>query len=488
MNGPLRLRIEPGNANESWKRSEGRIVAEKFQLLRYLAGSDVSGVFLTSIQISQGESKEAAIKLIYAGATDADKQLLLWTSARELSHPNLIHVFEAGRSEIDGMQLLYVVEEYAEENLSQVLPERALTPEEVREMLPPILGALQYLHGKGFAHGHVQPSNVLAIGDQVKLSSDTLVPLGEKCLSAATSTYDPPEAKAAVSAASDVWQLGMTLTEVLTQHLPSWDRTRPGSLEIPRSLPEPFREVTKHCLQVDAAKRWTIAEILSSLDSKSRGVGRLESPQSALALVSSEKTQIEKAISGPVVLGLQKTSVKWPYFLLVAAVVVGALFLIARPKSSEQKSSSPLAEAQSTQSQNSVTAEKSQAVNSLSTPISTQSGPAAVDEKASASLSTSDESGVVKRVMPEVSPSARRTIHGTIAVRVKVKVDAAGNVQEAKIESGRGSRYFSRIALDAARDWKFSPAQAGEAGERAWKVQFRFSRTKTEASAARAKS
>jgi TonB family protein len=90
--------------------------------------------------------------------------------------------------------------------------------------------------------------------------------------------------------------------------------------------------------------------------------------------------------------------------------------------------------------------------------------------------------------MPEVSPSARRTIHGTIAVRVKVKVDAAGNVQEAKIESGRGSRYFSRIALDAARDWKFSPAQAGEAGERAWKVQFRFSRTKTEASAARAKS
>jgi TonB family protein len=89
--------------------------------------------------------------------------------------------------------------------------------------------------------------------------------------------------------------------------------------------------------------------------------------------------------------------------------------------------------------------------------------------------------------MPEVSPSARRTIHGKIVVRVKVNVDASGNVQQAKIESGRASRYFSRIALAAARDWKFVPAQTGETGERDWKVQFGFSRAKTEASAVRAK-
>src|ERR1700678_239967 len=126
MNGPLRLRIEPGDANESWKRSEGRLVAEKFQLLRYLAGSDVSAVFLTSIQTAGGNSKEAAIKLIYATGADAEKQLSLWASAGDLSHPNLIRVFAAGRCEMDGMQLLYVVEEYAEENLSQVLPDRAL--------------------------------------------------------------------------------------------------------------------------------------------------------------------------------------------------------------------------------------------------------------------------------------------------------------------------------------------------------------------------
>jgi serine/threonine protein kinase len=84
-----------------------------------------------------------------------------------------------GGCEFDGIALLYVVEEYAEENLSQILPERALTPEEARGMLAPVLQALQYAHDKGLVHGHIQPSNILAIGDQVKLSSDTLAAPGE---------------------------------------------------------------------------------------------------------------------------------------------------------------------------------------------------------------------------------------------------------------------------------------------------------------------
>ena len=107
------------------------------------------------------------------------------------------------------------------------------------------------------------------------------------------------------------------------------------------------------------------------------------------------------------------------------------------------------------------------------------------DQEAPASANESD---VVKRILPEVTPSARRTIHGTIVVRVKVQVDAAGNVQQAKIESGRVSKYFSRIALEAAREWKFSPAQSGETGDRHWVVKFGFSRVNTEASAARSKS
>jgi TonB family protein len=90
-------------------------------------------------------------------------------------------------------------------------------------------------------------------------------------------------------------------------------------------------------------------------------------------------------------------------------------------------------------------------------------------------------------VLPKVLPSAQRTIQGTIKVRVKVEVDAAGHVMDARFETAGSSKYFSRLAMEAARGWKFSPAPAGESGARAWKLQFAFSRARTEASAVRAK-
>jgi TonB family protein len=148
-------------------------------------------------------------------------------------------------------------------------------------------------------------------------------------------------------------------------------------------------------------------------------------------------------------------------------------------------------------------AESSQAENSQSAQGPTQPGPkpnaaakeeaapAAVgDEKASANNDASNnhnESGVVQRVMPQVSPGARRTIQGKIKVRVRVEVNAAGNVAKATPESGGASKYFSRIALEAAREWKFSPAPADEAAAREWKLQFAFSRARTDVSAVRGK-
>src|SRR4030088_1603282 len=166
--------------SEAWKRWEGRTVDGRFPLQRYLGGSGHSAVFLTVTQPRGDDSEKAAIKLIPAGAGDANHQFLRWKATSELTHPNLIRIFEAGRGELDGMELLYVVMEYAEENLSQILPERALTAEEARSMLPPVLRALRLVHDKGFVHGHIQPSNILAVGDQVKLSSDALSMAGER--------------------------------------------------------------------------------------------------------------------------------------------------------------------------------------------------------------------------------------------------------------------------------------------------------------------
>src|SRR6202158_1300370 len=254
--------------SESWKRWEGRTVDGRFPLQSYLGSSDHSAVFLTVTQPSGDDSEKAAIKLIPAGAVDANHQFLRWKAASELSHPNLIRIFEAGRGELDGTDLLYIVLEYAAENLSQILRERALTAEETRGMLAPVLRALQFVHDKGFVHGHIQPSNILAVGDEVKLSRDALSMAGERNSGArATSAYDPPEAATgAISTAADPWQLGMTLIEVLTQRLTAWDLAGMSAPQGPAAVPEPFREIAGHFLQVDTGKRWTVGEILHRVE------------------------------------------------------------------------------------------------------------------------------------------------------------------------------------------------------------------------------
>src|SRR5260370_12326789 len=78
--------------------------------------------------------------------------------------------------------------EYAEENLAQFLPQRPLTPAEARDVLTPALDALAYLHAEGLVHGHVRPSNIMAIDDCLKLSSDAISSIAEHSESSEAST------------------------------------------------------------------------------------------------------------------------------------------------------------------------------------------------------------------------------------------------------------------------------------------------------------
>src|SRR5271155_2555752 len=202
---------------EASKQWEGQIVEGIFPLRQYLGGSDHSAVFLTDY--GEGEPQKSAIKFFPADAATADLQLASWEGAAQLAHPNLLRLFHAGRRKLGGNEQLYLVMEHAEENLAEILPQRPLTAEETRDMLGPVLDALEYLHGKGFLHGDLKPSNVLASGDHLKVSSDTISRIGEpQSYSRKAGVYDPPEAiSGMLTPAADVWSLGTTLVEVLTQ-------------------------------------------------------------------------------------------------------------------------------------------------------------------------------------------------------------------------------------------------------------------------------
>src|SRR5260370_39785979 len=102
--------------SETWKRWEGSTVDGRFPLQSYLGCSDHSAVFLT--QGGADDSGKAAIKLVAADPAGAGGQLLQWGAAGELTHPNLVRMFSRGPCQLEGTGWLYVVMEYARENLS----------------------------------------------------------------------------------------------------------------------------------------------------------------------------------------------------------------------------------------------------------------------------------------------------------------------------------------------------------------------------------
>ena len=136
-------------------------------------------------------------------------------------------------------------------------------------MVTPLYTLVTYLHGQGLAHCRIQPSNILAIDDQLKLSSDTICRIGESGGTLAKpSAYTPPEAaNEKISPARDLWALGMTLVETLTQHPLSVEGTpSQEDPQVPDTLPEPFLDIVRHCLVRDTRRRWTAAEIAERLN------------------------------------------------------------------------------------------------------------------------------------------------------------------------------------------------------------------------------
>jgi hypothetical protein len=270
---------------DDWKKFEGQVVNKMFPLQTFLGSTNHSAVFLT--QSGHEQPRKLTIKFINAGAK-ADNQASLFLRASKLSHPNLFHLLPGGRCQLAGMDLVFVVMEYADANIAQVLPARPLTAKETREMLVEVLDALKYLHSKGFAHSHIKPSNIMAIGRQLRLSCDTVVPFGEpRPAHRPIDAYDATEVSAAlVAGSSDIWSLGVTLVEVLTQRHPTPSPENQADPIVPDTLPQPFLEIARHCLRRDPQLRWTTAQISDCLNPASVQVAAPEAVASASAVAA----------------------------------------------------------------------------------------------------------------------------------------------------------------------------------------------------------
>ena len=436
--------------SEDWtKEWERRIVNGTYPLRRFLGRSDHSVVFLT--ECKPPTAAQAAIKIMPAYPSLAQAQLAHWRRVATLSHPHLIRLLESGRCQLGGHDFLFVVMDYAEQNLAQILPSRALTSEEVRDLMPPSLDALAYLHGKNLVQGGLKPTNFLVVNDQLKLASDTIRPAGERPARVAKpSLYEPPEANGGrISTAGDVWGFGITLVEALTGSAPVWSRDTPDPVALPASLPPAFEGAVQRCLSRDPGQRATIAELAALL-----GVTPAIPPEpSAPSLVSE-----------PWVRTLS-TQLSAKTRTLVTAIALGGMTVWALWVGvhwfHSHSSAAPIA---------------------LSPPPPAEpivSSPVAVETP---SADTAELPAILHQAMPDISRASRESIRGIIKVAVRVTIDRSGNVVAAILAHRGSSKYFARAAMEAAKKWKFSPA--ADLPSRAWLLEFEFTRAGVAAHAA----
>jgi TonB family protein len=407
-----------------WKQCEGELANGEFPLERYLGGTQTRAVFLTRFALGR-----AAIKLEHADLVQAGELVVRWNRAGGLHHRHLAAIHAAGTWVLAGTPVAYLVTEYAEENLAEVLRSRPLTRDETREMLLPVADALAYLHRQGLVHGDLKASNILAVGETVKISSE------------AVSTGDP---------AADIRALGITLVQALTQRAATL--TPVGRDPAVDSLPFPFRVMAENCLHNDPHLRWSADRIAAWL----------RSPEQAAPPISASAETGAKPATGKPRLRYYVAAAS----LVVVAAVVGGVVMHRMPgpvPSDEPVRPTP------------ALPPPGPPPGPTAAPVTIPPVPSGRDAVPLRGNLTAED-GIKRRVLPDIPAKARDTVRGKPAVIVRVTVDSAGHVTETILERS-GSPYFGKLALEAARQWQFAPEP--NASQRNWILRFEITRTST---------
>ncbi len=452
-------------------------------------------------------AQKVAIKVIPAAAVDAERQLACWKWVSELVHANLLKILDYGKCDLDGAGYLFVVTEFAEEDLGDILPQRALNAEETRGMIAPVIEALTTLHQQGWIHTRVHPGNILAMGDQIKVSSDSISPKDEMPgIATKLEGFAAPEwGSVGATSAQDIWSLGASIVAAMTQKPPVFGDD--GGLELPAGIPEPLAGIAREALKPEAGKRISIAGIRAKLN-----------PASAPAIVANEaekpaqkqperitaKIDPVKVPRSPVAPPPVTSESRAPiparppirtqaeptksYWMPVGAALFVVMIFSGLIKLYRQQSNAAAPPAAATRL--STTKPTAPSVVASSREPVTSSKRKAAAEPNSESIPYREAAGkadgpatkgdVMDQVLPEVSGKARGTIHGRVRVSVRIHVNAAGTVDTAELDTPSSSKYFAEQSIRAAKKWQFNaPEINGRSVASDWLLHFEITSTAT---------
>jgi serine/threonine protein kinase len=224
----------------------GRSLAGRFVILRFIASGGMGEVY-EALDNELG-SRVAVKTILPAFASDPGvverfrREVLL---ARRVTHANVCRVFELYSSEPPaGDSLKFLTMEFLDgESLAQRLKRVGrVSPGEALPLLRQMVAALDAAHAQGIVHRDFKPSNVMLVALETRPSGDlpdvravvtdfgiaralAVAPGNEGTQTGAvvgTPQYMAPEQMAggAITAATDIYALGVVMHEMVTGKLP----------------------------------------------------------------------------------------------------------------------------------------------------------------------------------------------------------------------------------------------------------------------------
>ncbi len=260
------------------------VIDNRYTLVETLGGGGMAEVYLAHDDVLD---REVALKILrnqYANDEEFVERFRREAqSAAKLSHPNIVSIYDRGRSE-DGAY--YIAMEHVQRGTlkDRIKRDGALDPGVATGVALQIADALQVAHENGVIHRDIKPQNVLVTrtGD-VKVTDFGIAraassPLTQTSAVLGTAGYMSPEQAMgqSVGQGSDLYSLGVVLYEMLTGELP-YDAESPISVamkhvnEPPRSprevnleVPEPLNAITLKLLAKNPEDRYASATELAN--------------------------------------------------------------------------------------------------------------------------------------------------------------------------------------------------------------------------------
>ncbi|ADW67669.1 sporulation domain-containing protein [Granulicella tundricola] len=223
-----------------WSDYEGKTIAGAYPLGQLIRPEGRTAFFSTS----NGTGIPAVIRLTES-LNDEGEMLERWRQVTAVNQDNLVAIKSFGQTNFEGTPLAYALLELTDASLADILAERALTPQEAHEVASSLLAALQALHASGLVHEHIEPANVMAVGEVIKLRSDCV----RECI---LNPDDATPAHCAELKQRDVHDLAVLLLQVLTLQ---------KKLTPAIKLPAPFDKIVSY--GIDGT--WGLTEIDAAL-------------------------------------------------------------------------------------------------------------------------------------------------------------------------------------------------------------------------------